>query len=145
MGLPPRRTYAYSCRLFVLRHLVPHVISRGAPHNATWETPIIEGWNYGREMGGQFGLWLRLPRKSQGSFTCRVVSWQRDVDWACVLYDRHIHSDWASRLASSRQCTYPFHSSLAGFFFWQSITSPRSISRPTAQIWLPATYSFSQS
>jgi len=28
---------------------------------------------------------------------------------------------------------------------WQSITSPRSVSHPTAQIWLPATSGFSHS
>jgi hypothetical protein len=56
----------------MLRHLVPPVISRGAPRHATWETPISEGRNYGREMAGQFGLWSQLPRKSQGSLTCRL-------------------------------------------------------------------------
>ena len=46
-----------------------------------------------------------------------LVSWQWDaVDWACVLCDRHIHNDWASRSASSWQCPCPFYSSRAGFF-----------------------------
>jgi hypothetical protein len=59
-----------------------------------------------------------------------VVSQQWDtVDWACVLCDRHIHNDRASRSASSRQCACLFYSSCAGFF-WQSITSPRSVSPP---------------
>ena len=45
------------------------------------------------------------------------VSRQWDaVDWVCVLCDRRIHDDWASRSASSQQCTFPFHSSHAGFF-----------------------------
>jgi hypothetical protein len=34
---------------------------------------------------------------------------------------------------------------LSSGLFWQSITSPRSVSPPTAQIWLPATSGFSQS
>jgi hypothetical protein len=58
--------------------LVPPVISRGNPRQATWETSVSEEWNYGREMAGQFGLWFRLPRKSQGSFTCRKsATWDR--------------------------------------------------------------------
>jgi hypothetical protein len=74
-----------------------------------------------------------------------LVSRQWDgVDWACVLCDRRIHSNWASRSASSRQFACPFYSSRAGIF-WQSITSPRSVSPPTTQIWLPATSGFSQS
>ena len=36
------------------------------------------------------------------------------IDWACVLCDRRIHNDRASRSASSRQCTCPFYSSRAG-------------------------------
>ena len=46
-----------------------------------------------------------------------LLSWQWDaVNWACVLCDRHIHNDRASRSASSRQCACPFYSSPAGFF-----------------------------
>jgi hypothetical protein len=45
-----------------------------------------------------------------------LVSWQWDaVDRACVLCVRRIHSDRASRSASS-QCARPFYSSRAGFF-----------------------------
>jgi hypothetical protein len=45
-----------------------------------------------------------------------LVSWQWDaVDWACVLYDRRIHIDRASRSAPSRQCDCPFYSCRAGF------------------------------
>ena len=44
------------------------------------------------------------------------VSQQWDaVDWACVLCDRRIHNDQASRSASSPQCVCPFYSSRAGF------------------------------
>jgi hypothetical protein len=54
------------------------IVSRSVPRHATWETPISEGRNYGREMAGQFGLWFRLPRKSQGTFTCRKsATWYR--------------------------------------------------------------------
>jgi hypothetical protein len=53
--------------------LVPPVISRSVPRQATWETSVSERRNYEREMAGQFGLWFRLPRKSQGSFT----TWDR--------------------------------------------------------------------
>jgi len=46
-----------------------------------------------------------------------IVSRQWDaVDRACVLCDRRIHNDRASRSASSRQCVWPFCSSCAGFF-----------------------------
>jgi hypothetical protein len=46
-----------------------------------------------------------------------LVSQQWDaVDWACILRDRLIHNDQASRSASSRQCACPFCSSHAGFF-----------------------------
>jgi len=71
-----------------------------------------------------------------------LVSRQWDaVDWVCVLCDRRICNDRASRSGSSRQCTCPFYSSRAGFFWrgGQSIISPRSVSPPIAQIWLPAT------
>jgi hypothetical protein len=71
-GLPPRRTLAYK------PPLVPPVFSRGAPRQATWETSVREGRNYRRETAGQFGLRFRLPRKSQGYFTCRKsATWDR--------------------------------------------------------------------
>jgi len=61
-----------------------------------------------------------------------LVSRQWDaVDWAYVLCDCHIHNDWMSTSASSQQCTCPFYSSRTGFF-WQSITSPSSVSSPAA-------------
>jgi len=45
-----------------------------------------------------------------------LVSRQWDaVDWACVLCDRRIHNDRASRSTSSRQCACPFYSSHTGF------------------------------
>ena len=48
-----------------------------------------------------------------------LVSRQWDaVDWVCVLCDRRIQNDWASRSASSRQCACPFYSSSTGFFFF---------------------------
>ena len=46
-----------------------------------------------------------------------LVSRQWDtVGWACVLCDRHIHNDRASRSASPRQCTHLFYNSCAGSF-----------------------------
>jgi len=57
-----------------------------------------------------------------------LVSRQWDaVDWACVLCDRRVHNDRASRSASSRQCACPFYSSPVGLS-WQSATSSRSVS-----------------
>jgi len=51
-----------------------------------------------------------------------LVSRQWDaVDRACVLCDRRIHDDQASRSASSRQCACPFYSSRAAFF-WRGKT-----------------------
>jgi hypothetical protein len=74
-----------------------------------------------------------------------LVSRQWDtVDWACVLCDLRVHNDRARRSALSRQCNCPFYSSRADFF-WQSITSNRCVNPPTALIWLPATFGFSQS
>jgi hypothetical protein len=70
-GYQPVAPRPISCRPFVHRLLAPPVISRGTPRQATWQTSVSEGWNYGRVMAGQFGLWFRLPRTSQGVFTCR--------------------------------------------------------------------------
>jgi len=54
-----------------------------------------------------------------------LVSRQWDaVDWACVLCDRHIHIDRASRSASSRQGACLFCSSRAGFFLGKSSHHP---------------------
>jgi hypothetical protein len=45
-----------------------------------------------------------------------LVSRQWDaVHWACVLCDRRIHNDPASRSANLHQCACPFYSSRAGF------------------------------
>jgi hypothetical protein len=64
-----------SCRPFVHCLLVPPIISRGAPCQAT---SVSEGRNYGWEMAGHFGLRFRLPRKSQGSLTCcKSATWDR--------------------------------------------------------------------
>ena len=63
-----------------------------------------------------------------------LVSRQWDaVEWACVLCDRRIHNDWASRSANLHQCAWLFYSSRARFF-GQNITSPRSVNTPTAPI-----------
>jgi hypothetical protein len=40
--------------------------------------PLLVKDGIGRETTGQFGLQFRLPRKSQGSFTCRKsATWDR--------------------------------------------------------------------
>ena len=54
-----------------------------------------------------------------------LVTQQWDaIDWACVLCDRHIHNDWASRSASSWQCACPFYSSRAKHHITQVCQPP---------------------
>ena len=73
-----------------------------------------------------------------------LVSRQWDaVDWPCVLCDRRIHNDRASRSASS-QGACPFYSSRAGFFLANYHVTQVS-QPPTAQICPPSTSGFSQS
>ena len=48
------------------------------------------------------------------------------VDWACVLSDRRIQNDRASRSVSSWQFACPFYSSRAGFFLGGGQTSSHS-------------------
>jgi hypothetical protein len=77
-GYHPVTPRPISCRPFVHSLLVLPIISRGTPCQATWENSVSEGRNYRWEMAGQFGLWFRLPCKSQGSFTCRKsATWDR--------------------------------------------------------------------
>jgi len=46
-----------------------------------------------------------------------LVNQQWDtIDWACILCDRHIQSEWVSSSASSRQCTCPCYGCLMGLF-----------------------------
>ena len=74
-----------------------------------------------------------------------LVSRQWDADyWACVLCDRRIHNDRASRSASSRQRACPFYSSRAGPF--GKASHHPGVSAPLqSRFWLPATSGFSQS
>jgi len=54
-----------------------------------------------------------------------LVSRQWDaVDWSCVLCDRSIHNDRASRSASSHQCACPLYSSRVGFFLGKTSHHP---------------------
>jgi hypothetical protein len=47
-------------------------------HVKRHEGPLLVKDGIGWWMAGQFGLWFRLPRKSQGSFTCRKsATWDR--------------------------------------------------------------------
>jgi len=63
-----------------------------------------------------------------------LVSRQGDtVDWACVLYDRRFHNDRVSRSLSSRQCSCPFYSSLAGLFFYFGKTSHHPVQSASLQ------------
>ena len=79
------------------------------------------------------------PSGKSVSFPVGLVGRQWDaVDWACVLCDRRIHNDRASRSFSSRQCACPFCRSRAGFIFRQNIALTMSVSLSAAQIWLPA-------
>ena len=55
------------------------------------------------------------PVNSHSNVGLVIRQWDA-VDWACILCDREIHSDRATRSASSRQCACPFYSSRAGFF-----------------------------
>jgi len=58
-----------------------------------------------------------------------LVSRQWDaVDWACVLCDRRIHNDRASRSANLYQRACPFYSSRAGFY--SKISHYRGVSAP---------------
>ena len=69
--------------------------------------------------------WCNLPASQRRHYCASVnshspvglVSRQWDaVNWVCVLCDRPIHSDRASRSASSQQYTCSFYSYIAGFF-----------------------------
>jgi hypothetical protein len=74
--------------------------------------PVVRPWC-------NFAASHRRPYCASVNSHCPVglVSRQWDaVDWACVLCDRRIHNDRASRSASSWQCACPFYSSRAGFF-----------------------------
>jgi hypothetical protein len=72
-----------------------------------------------------------------------LVSRQWDaVDWACVRVT--VAFRMTERADQLHHDNAPAHSTalVQAFFFWQSITSPRSVSSPPAQIWLPATSGF---
>jgi hypothetical protein len=64
------------CTAFV----VSPVISRGALRQATWETSVGEGWNYGWETADIAVIW-RVPHQMKGSLTC-----QKSVTWDRRLY-----------------------------------------------------------
>ena len=62
-----------------------------------------------------------------------LVSRQWDaVEWAYVLCDRRIHNDRESRTANLHRYACTFYSSRAGYF-WQSISSPQSVSPPKSR------------
>jgi hypothetical protein len=133
-------TYASLCIIHTLLYV--SYIYEGCPEGirAFWISQEPVAWSWCNLAASQ----RRLYRTSVNSHTpVGLVSWQwHAVDWICVLCDRRIQNDRASRPAS-RQCAC--HSLVQAFFFWESITSPKSFSPPTAQISLPATSGFSQS
>jgi len=81
------------------------------PFWMSWEPFTWPWWNL-------IASWRRPYCTSMNSYSSvRLVSRQWDaVDWACVLCDRHIQIDLASRSASSQQCSCPFYSSCVGLF-----------------------------
>jgi hypothetical protein len=86
--------------------LVPPVISRGAPRQATWEISISDERNYGREMAGQFGMRFRLPRNSQGSFTySKYATWDRRLYFPSER--RHDVDFFARKIRRLRQGSKP--------------------------------------
>jgi hypothetical protein len=61
-----------------VHHLQFRPSSPEALHVKRHERPLLVKDGIGREIAGQFGLRFRLPRKSQGSFTCRKsATWDR--------------------------------------------------------------------
>jgi hypothetical protein len=78
-------------------------------------------------------------------FPVGLVSWQWDaVEWACVLCDHLIQNDQASSYSLITKMHLPILH-LSCRLFWHGITSPRSVTSPSAHIYLPATSGFSQS
>jgi hypothetical protein len=105
-GLPLRLTKAYKPQALCAPPLVLPVIPRGAPVQATWEISVSEGRNYGREMAGQFGLRFRLPRKSQGSFTChKSATWDRRIYFPSE--GRHVVEFFARKIRRLRPGSNP--------------------------------------
>ena len=73
-----------------------------------------------------------------------LVSWQWDaVTELCTVW--LLHSQWPSEQISFITTLRPPILQLSCRLFWQSIISSRSVSLPTAHIWLPETSGFSQS
>ena len=110
----PKRMVKYQTVWFKTRHLVTLNV-RGCPESICpfWISRELVMWPWCNLAASQRRPYC-TPVNSHSSVG--LVSWQWDaVDWACVLCDRRIHSDRASRSASSRQCACPFYSSRAGF------------------------------
>jgi len=89
---------------------------KGSPESMRpfWKPPEPVVWPW-----CNLAVSLRRPycASVNGHSPMGLVSRQWDtVDWACVLCDRWIHNNRASRSASSRQCACTFYSSCAGFF-----------------------------
>jgi hypothetical protein len=88
--------------------------------------------------------WCNLAASQRRSY-CASVNSQSAVrhhwlSW-CTVWLAFVRM--SERFSLSWQCACPLYISCAGFF-WQSVTSSRSVSTPSAQIWLPAASGFSQ-
>ena len=87
-----------------------------------------------------------LLRIREHSLSCGASQLAVRRRWLSLYTVWPSHSQWPSeQISFITTMRLPFYSSRVGFFFWQSITSPKSVKPPTAQIWLPATSGFSQS
>jgi len=85
-------------------------------------------------------LCVREQSVSRGSSQSAVrLRWLR----LCTVWVSH--SQWPSeQISFITTMRLPILQLSYRLSFWQSITSPGSVSPPTAQIWLPATFGFSQ-
>jgi hypothetical protein len=93
-----------------------------------------------------------LASQAEGILLCiREQSFSRGASqsavrrrWLSLCTVWPSHSKWPSELISFTMTMRLPILQLSCRLFWQSIKSPRSVSPPTAQIWLPATSGFSQ-
>jgi hypothetical protein len=85
-------------------------------------------------------LRIRDQSLSQGTIKSAVRCCWRSL---CTVWPSH--SQWLREQVSESASMHLPILQLMCRFFWRNIASPRSVSTPTAQIWLPVTSSFYQS
>jgi hypothetical protein len=122
---------AMICYLYLLQHLISVLAIPLVP--ARLVTIRRQSGTYPAFMGP----WCNLAASQRRPYCASVNShspvglvsrqWEA-VDWACVLCDRRIHNDRASRSANLHQCSCPFYK-LSCRPFWQNVASPRFVSR----------------